>query len=278
MVTVPFFGTVILKLRGIMFNLVGYAITDVGVARQNNEDNFYLFGSYKENNDELHTEASGETTADLDAAAVFDGMGGEASGEVASLSAASDMEPIMGINVGEELERQITRLNAGVCEKMSALGAGRMGCTIAGVYFFDNKVVSANVGDSRCYLFRDNNLFLLSHDHSEGQRMLDMGQGTEEEIRDSRKWHVLTQCLGIYPDEFMVEPYVSEIMELKVGDRFLVCSDGITDPMRDSDIEMVMRDSVNNQHDIKQSAEALIDYALTHEGKDNVTVVLVDVI
>lgn len=256
-----------------IYKLNAIVMTNAGKIRPNNEDNFYLFGEYKEDTNVSSLTIKQESTTENEVAAVFDGMGGEEAGEVASLLAASGMASLLKGNLQDEITSQVLRLNDRICLEMKRRAAGRMGTTFAGIYFDCDKAISANIGDSRTYLLRDGKMYQLSHDHSEAQSLIDQGMMTEKEARVSKKWHVITQCLGVFPDEFVIMPYFSKLVELKANDRFLVCSDGLTDLIYDEDIEYLL-----SVQDNEEAAKGLLEAALKNGGSDNVTIMIVDVI
>lgn len=254
--------------------LKGYAYSNLGLKRNNNEDNYYLFGAYREDVNE-NIKRTAMTAPNLQAvAAVCDGMGGEAYGELASLIAVKELAPVMFDSVENASLGQINIANKKICEEMEARGGERIGSTVAAIYFDGDKAVSCNVGDSRCYMVRDRQLFKLSKDHSEGQRLIDMGMATEEDAKTNKSWHRLTQHLGIFEDEFAIEPYYSQPVNVNIGDRFFICSDGVTDLMSDQEIAVIL---VKNAS-IEDAAENMVQEALNRGGKDNTTVVIVDAV
>lgn len=267
------------------YKINGYVITNPGKIRQNNEDNFSLFGEYRKDVDVSSFKLEKAESGTFCMAAVFDGMGGEEAGEEASLAAAESINMLtkkgnlpskisakfnLQGEFKEEIKKLILTVNKEVCQKSIELGKKRIGSTIASIYFAGNRFVAANVGDSRCYLVRNDRMSLLSHDHSIGQRMIDTKEMTEEEARKNKSWHALTQNLGIFEDEFCIEPYFSDEMELKENDLFILCSDGLTDMLADSEIKAF----VSPESELKDTAEKLIEAALDRGGKDNVTVMI----
>lgn len=256
--------------------LEGYAITHEGKIRENNEDNFFLFEKIKEDVNEKQMSFSKVTDAENAVAAVYDGMGGETAGEQASLTAAQYAEPYPMEQIAQKAREQILSANNDVCEKIQECGS-RMGTTAVQVYFGDGKACCVNIGDSRCYLFREGQLKQLSKDHSEGQQMIDMGIKTEEEARKSMNWHKLTQHIGIFPEEFTIQPFISEQIDLLDGDIFLLCSDGLTDMVEDTQICYVLKNAGEKGISLKETAEELLQKALINGGKDNTTIVLVRV-
>ena len=252
--------------------LEAYALTHEGNVRGNNEDNFYLFGTYKKDVNEKRMTYSASIGDEDAIAAVYDGMGGEEAGEVASLMAARKSAAYPMEEVRKRSEELIISVNDEVCEKIRERGS-RMGTTAVQLYFGSGKACCVNIGDSRGYLFRNGQLKQLSVDHSEGQRMIDMGISTPEEARKSKNWHTLTQHIGIFPEEFVIEPYVSEQIVLQDRDIFLLCSDGLTDMLSNVQISSILEK--NENRGLKETAEDLLQAALANGGKDNTTIVLV---
>ena len=146
-----------------------------------------------------------------------------------------------------------------------------MGTTLALLYINDGKAIAYNIGDSRAYLFRKNKLIQLSEDHTQAQRLVDMGLLKKSAAANHKDKHKLTQHLGIFPDELIIEPYKSQEINIKQNDIFLLCSDGLTDMLSDDDITVILS---NKQEGIGTLAKRLISKALEKGGKDNVTIVL----
>ena len=259
-----------------VFQLEGYALTHEGNVRGNNEDNFYLFGTYKKDVNEKRMTYTDTASCEDVLVAVYDGMGGEEAGEVASLTAAENTKPCTFDSIEKNAVEQLISINDIVCEKIRDRGS-RMGTTAVQLFFGGGKARCVNIGDSRAYLLRDGWLKQLSVDHSEGQRMIDMGIKTPEEARKSKNWHELTQHIGIFPEEFGIEPYVGEEIELQKGDLFLLASDGLTDMLEDEQIKEVIMSLVEKGNGLKEAAEKLLENALANGGKDNTTIVLVRV-
>lgn len=93
--------------------------------------------------------------------------------------------------------------------------------------------MTCNVGDSRVYFFRSGVLHQITRDHSKSQRLVSMGILTEEEARNHPSKHELTQHLGIFPEEMLIDPEFSDPLDVHPGDLFLLCSDGLTDMVDD---------------------------------------------
>lgn len=250
----------------------GTVVTDAGKLRSGNEDNYYLFGNYRYNVNVSSKKESRTAFMNQALAAVYDGMGGEEAGETASLIAARSFMPCKTRNLREEALHQVKCANEAVCREMKKRG-GRIGTTAVILYINEGMATCCNVGDSRCYIMRDGILRQISIDHSEAENMVRMGVLKPEEARKSKSWHKLTQHLGIFPDEFVIEPYFSEQIKLQEGDVFLLCSDGLTDMVMDDEIAEILG---SVQH-IEDAAVKLVESALRHGGRDNVTAVVLRV-
>jgi len=242
--------------------------TDVGQVRDHNED-------YVSSDDRIGL------------AVLADGMGGLNAGEVASsmtvhllmdeLRAYAEGESVieheLTESVGLPLKTQVVRkaiekANSSVFHvSQTQPHCKGMGTTIVVSMFYDNKLTIGHIGDSRVYRFRDNNLEQVTKDHSFVQELIDKGLYTKDEARASSKKNVVTRALGVAPE---VEPEVHEY-KVKQGDVFLMCSDGLTDLVGDSDIEKTFRELGSN---LSITAGHLVEVANASGGKDNISVVL----
>ena len=256
------------------FLLQGCVITDEGLKRTQNEDNFYFWGQCRENLSENKVTLEDKKKLPRAYFAVYDGMGGEEAGEMASLMAAKSLTPWPWEEVRKKGREQILETNRRLCEKAKELGIGHTGTTLVGLYLDGDKALCCNVGDSRGYLYRDGKLTQLSKDHSEGQQMVDSGYVTLEEAKKSRGWHQLTQHLGIPEEEFLIEPHYSDKLQLKKDDLFLLCSDGVTDLLSDEEI----RDILKQKKEPKELAEELKSKVFERGAIDNTTIMLLRVV
>lgn len=243
--------------------------TNVGRKRNHNEDNFALmpqFGLYM----------------------VADGMGGHASGEVASKMSIDAMEKFleetsddpertwpykMDRTKGYEENRIITGVklaNLRIYEAAQRDGKKRgMGTTFVGLYASDDGVYVAHVGDSRCYRYRNGQLEALTEDHSLLNDYIKMKRLTPEEIEAFPHKNVIVRALGM-KDTVKVD---TAFVVPEVGDTFLLCSDGLAGPASDEEILDVLR--THDGGDIKETTSALIEKANSNGGPDNITAVLV---
>ena len=257
-----------------MPNINSVAASNVGNVRNDNEDNFFING--KTLDISIKGTAIVEDKSDGGLYAVCDGMGGEASGEIASAIAVNTLHEYylktlaQKSSFNEVVSLYSDEANARMCAEILENDGKRMGTTFAVLYIENNIAYIYNIGDSRVYLLRDSKLKQLSQDHTQIRRFLEMGILTAEKARTHPERHKLTQHLGIFPEEMVIEPFVAKPVNIKDGDIFLLCSDGLTDMLDDKEIEDIM-EQMKNPHEI---AEKLVEAALTNGGKDNVTVII----
>lgn len=232
--------------------------SDVGLVRSNNEDALLI-------NEELGI------------AAVADGMGGAAAGELASslfvkavLDVISVKSPPSQENASH-LSRQAVQLaNRRIIAHTVENPADRgMGCTGELLVFFDHGFSLAHVGDSRTYLLRKQELKLLTRDHSFVQELISRGEMTVAEARAHPMRHVILRSVG-QDGELEVDIIEGDIVP---GDLFLLCSDGLTDMLDDSSIGEILRMPLR----LNEKAQKLVDAAKNAGGRDNITVALCEV-
>ena len=227
------------------------ARSDVGLVRGHNEDSFLL-----------------RTPLFV----VSDGMGGHAAGEIASSIAVEtigDRAPGTADDVllGAAVEAANLAVIRGAEE---GVGKPGMGCTASAVLIEKNKMAVAHVGDSRVYMLHRGTLVRITHDHSYVEELVDSGQITADEARTHPSRSIITRALGSDPD--MYADHFS--LEVNDGDRVILCSDGLSSMISDSEIESLAVSSATPQ----QAADNLVAAALTAGGSDNVTVIVVDVL
>lgn len=249
------------------------ALTHAGKVRANNEDNFYLNGHIRK--DPAQKEATSRFTGRSNAflAAVADGMGGQEYGEVASLLAVKVLRPCALQQVKQYAQACIEQANNQICIEIEKNGGRRMGSTLTALYIDKGKAVCCNIGDSRCYLLRDGHLHQLSTDHNKAGRLVELGVLTPEQAARHPSRHELTQHLGIYPAEMVIQPAFSEPLELEPEDCFLLCSDGLTDMVPEEEIAAALSGENTPEKIVKE----LVDRALENGGRDNVTVLVLRV-
>ena len=246
-------------------------ISDVGLVRKNNEDNFYVNGIFRENINENHFRIDEVYTDTNFLGAVFDGMGGENNGELASLESAKLLKQYQNETFEHISFHYVNQANQVVCNMMEVMNNGRMGSTLAIVKINDNKCSICNVGDSPIYLFQNNRLDQVSVNHNEAQSLYDIGLISKEELKTSKKRHRLTQHLGIFEDEMLIEPYTMEGLQVGQNDSLLLCSDGLVDMVNEDEIEHVLSLPLS----ASQKTKMLLNAALDNGGRDNITIMLI---
>ncbi len=242
--------------------------TDPGMIRPNNEDHI-------------------STTPELGLAVVADGMGGHQAGEVAS-GMAVDVVTRRLIDVfsgepppaDEEVANQssielravgeaIALANTAIFElAQSSPNCSGMGTTVVVTLFHEDKIYIGHVGDSRLYRYRDDELELLTEDHSLVQELVTRGLITPVEARISVNKNLVTRALGI-------EPTVdSQLIELTLQDQdiYLLCSDGLNDVLPDDNTAQLLKE---HGDDLQAAADRLVAQVNARGGPDNVSVVLV---
>ena len=203
--------------------------------------------------------------------AVADGMGGHEAGEVASeitINTLNDLAPQSAD--AEALARAVVAANLNVI-KAPSQGVGRegMGTTLTAAILEKERLVIAQVGDSRAYLLHNGSLQQLTRDHSLMADMIEAGQLTETEARVHPNRSVITRAIGSDPH---MQPDLYEL-NVETGDRLLLCSDGICGMIEDHEIASIMRQAPSAQ----SCADQLVEAALAAGGFDNATAVVVDV-
>jgi protein phosphatase len=230
-----------------------YAVrSDLGLVRGNNEDSVY---------------------AGPRLLAIADGMGGHAAGEVASKIVIGTMEPLDDDRVPGDL---IAALRGAVFEANHRIADAvehdgeldGMGTTLTALRFAGSQVALVHVGDSRAYLLRDSTLTQITHDDTYVQYLVDTGKLTEDEAKDHPRKSVILRALR----GAEVDPDVS-IRESHAGDRYLLCSDGLSDVVSVETMAEALRIP-----DPQECADRLVELALRSGGPDNVTVIVADVV
>jgi len=242
----------------------GWGNTDIGKKRARNEDSFLVDN-------------------ELGLFVVADGMGGHVGGDVAAAiaietvlgvvragkstldearSAPVDIVPVLWL--AEDAARQASRaVHDRAVEEPSLEG---MGCTLTVLLAVGEKAVMAHVGDSRLYLVREGRAFQVSDDHTLAQELISSGLMKASEVTESHLGNVLTRAIGI-EEEVHVDV---RVLDLRPGDRFLLCSDGLTAYVHDPEWLAAKLDGLDSE----AAPDALIRFANESGGRDNVTVVV----
>jgi protein phosphatase len=241
-----------------MLNINFAGKTNVGLKRTANEDTFLIKG-------------------ELGLCLVADGLGGAAAGELASrffadatvevFQQATDM---IEKNVVERIQNAFRLANERIRNHVEQNPEHKgMGCTAELMALSDQGFVIGHMGDSRAYRFRNGQLKQLTHDHSFIQEQIDKGLIPEENARKHPLRNVILKAVGI--NESMALDLIRG--RTYPEDQFLLCSDGLTDMVEDNTIGEVFDSAIP----VNRKVDRLIDLALSGGGKDNVTVVLIDI-
>jgi PPM family protein phosphatase len=232
--------------------------TDVGRKRTHNED---YFGYFK---------TSGEILA-----IVADGMGGHASGEIASRMAVEIINEIYSKERAdkdglEALKSAFQVANFTILQKsLEQEGLNGMGTTATALVLEDDQALVGHMGDSRAYLFRDATVSQLTKDHSLVERMVDQGLLNREEANRHPQRNVIYKTLGVNMDG---EVDLLGPIPIRINDIFLLCSDGLTNLVTDQELsEIVTKESPQT------ACETLIQLANQRGGHDNITVQILKV-
>lgn len=261
--------------------LMKYAVsTHPGRIRINNEDNFWINGVWRRDVEQPVYSCQGKIEDGYLLAAVCDGMGGEDMGEVASLLAVEALNQMFSNNKAEKVEKiskdilmkYVEKANSLICDRMIK-ERKRLGTTVSVLEFSNNSVIAMNLGDSRIYRLRGERLQQLSVDHTVVGRMVRQGQLTQQEAMVHPMNHIITQYLGIFPEEMIVEPAVTPTMILENDDQYLICSDGLTDMLSDEELKLIMQTGKN----VSDTVNQLMQRAVEAGGRDNITVILIEV-
>ena len=226
--------------------------THIGQVRENNEDSYWVGPN---------------------CLAVCDGMGGHQAGEVASRLAAEIISsyPFKGENPGEEVRAAIEKAHklvgyaASREQRYRGMGTTATLACITTTEKKATKITVGHVGDSRAYLFYQQELHLLTSDHSVVGELIRTGTITSVEAKNHAKRHVLTQVLG--SGQIEIELVSKTLEEAAI---LLLCTDGLTDVVEEERIKQILEQA----HKFKNVAQELVDLANTLGGPDNITVIV----
>ena len=236
-----------------------YAITDIGRKRELNEDYIYT---------------SGQPIGALpNLFIVADGMGGHKAGDYASMHTVDRFVEVIR-ELGEEhgvqdaINEAVTAANA-YREPRSRENSNLsgMGTTLVLASCIGNEAIVANIGDSRLYLVNDA-MTQITRDHSLVEEMVTLGGIDREMARNHPDKNIITRAVGVK------EKVAADFFEVDLtkGDKLLLCSDGLTNMLRDEEIYQIIQDN----KELEQAAKALVDAANENGGRDNIAVVLVE--
>ena len=245
-----------------MVRLLHAARTDVGMIRSGNEDNFAV---------------NVPQTGDRGLFVVADGMGGHAAGEVASEMAVQTLErELAGVkdlvdrNSAERVSDALRLANRTIHDRtITEVDKQGMGTTASVLIVSSGRYLIGQVGDSRVYLLRDGALQQITKDHSYVQEQVDAGFLTPEQARYHPYSNVITRCVGASPD---VQPDIYQ-GDVRIGDLFLVASDGLTGMVDDRRLQMLLM----SRAEPERKVHSLIAEANGRGGLDNITAIVVQI-
>lgn len=205
---------------------------------------------------------------------VADGMGGHIGGEIASASTVDRLRAVVDASAvtTKGIEKALARAVKDIASHADTTDDGT-GTTVTGVYL-DTAAetphwVTLNIGDSRVYVVRDGQIVQITTDHSVVQELLAAGRLSPEEAENHPYGNVITRAVG--PSDSVTPDYVR--LEIVDGDRFVVCSDGLTKELTDYGIQHFLAENEDPAH----AVEAMLQAALENGGRDNISIIVVDV-
>lgn len=241
--------------------------TDIGLKRENNEDN--LAAVVPQDNQLLQTKGA--------LFVVSDGMGGHERGEVASELTIHKVREYYYQDLQDDiptaLQEAVKQANISLCQERDTLNTSKtddfmMGATCVAAVLHDQMLYAANVGDSRVYVLRSGQLRQITRDHSVVAQMVEKGEITPAEARTHEKRNMIYRSLGYQP-EVEVDLFTEPVQE---GDTLILCTDGLCGVIEDDDVRTIVE-----QYDPAESVQQLIARANAEGGPDNVTAIVVRV-
>ena len=236
-----------------------------------------------------HNEDSIGADAEIGLAVLADGMGGYNAGEVASGIAVKTILNLVReayqVQDLQALDRATGLMRPSIILRDAILRANKiihqtsktqpqcegMGTTVVAALYYDDKVITAHVGDSRIYRLRADRFEQLTMDHSLLQELVDRGFYSQEEAARSTNKNYVTRALGVEPS---VEVDIRE-HPVQKGDHYVLCSDGLSDMVEDEDIHLTISTFSDNLETI---ARQLVQLSNEHGGRDNISVIMTQVI
>ena len=241
-------------------NYVAFGKTDIGLKRKDNQDRYLI-------------------QRELNLFAIADGMGGHEGGALAAQIALDTLQERLKKTsfhhwtaIPKTLQLAYEEANHKIFNQgsMNSEIKNRMGTTLVSAYLFKNHLLVTNVGDSRLYLMQKGSLWQITEDHSLLNEKIKLGlidESREEDIKNFQNKNVITRCLGI-ESHVECDIYTREIC---LGDRFLLCSDGLSNMLSHEEIQNVL--SLN---EVKEATTQCINLTLKKGGYDNITAIIID--
>lgn len=250
--------------------------SDNGPHMSINQDNYYVDGIINDKSSLVSCGSRRFSSKKASFAAVYDGIGGGSSGEIASIEAAK-CAGLVTDNLTHDFSKaelkdslscyyNVFYMNLTDRIKPDRQKSSVCGTTCAGAVVKDTCLYPVWCGDSRVYLLRKGKLKLLTKDHSLAQEKIDYGLITEKEARNMKAWHTLTAFMGS-EDMNMA---TGDTLELVSGDRIFICTDGITDVCTDDRLEHILSGSARK---VKET----LNHEVISKSEDNCTYIIMDV-
>lgn len=240
------------------------AATDVGSVRDNNEDHLVFIRPFD----------AGVRASHGCLALVADGMGGHSSGEIASQLAADIITRDYfdsKNSILDALGRAFEKANKTIFQKASRNPALKgMGTTCTAVVLLNDQIYLGHVGDSRAYLFKEDQCQQLSNDHTYVQHLLDTGKISEEESLSHPQRNVITRAMGTTPK--LQAEFTHLKMSFGQGDKLLICSDGLYEYIKPTELAAML----SAKQGLNESAQSLINLAKQRGGHDNISVLIIE--
>jgi len=232
-----------------------FGITDVGKVRKHNEDSIL-------------------DRCEIGLWVVADGMGGHAAGDVASQMIVSSLKKIHeGITLNryiDDIEDRLLKVNERLIEKAKAAEKRvTIGSTVVVLLAYQDYCIYVWAGDSRLYRLRDAEIRQMTPDHSQVERYVEQGLITREEATVHPHANMITRAVGASDNLFLD----MDIQTMETGDRYMLCSDGLTKHVSDLEMEEIL----DEKDDAEESCRTLIDMTLERGAGDNVTVIVIDI-
>lgn len=235
-----------------------YYVSNRGKIKNNNEDSFQINKFYKKIDEDI---CGVKLLKEYNLISICDGLGGEESGEIAADIAVKEMarisKQIDSKNIIEKINYEYDVINTLICKEIEKIKL-RMGTTIVSVFIDKSTVSFFNVGDSRAYILEKGKLTQISKDHS-----VKNSDGSES--------GAVSQHLGIFPEEMIIEPYIVDNISVKKKSYILLCTDGLYKMISNEEITDILKRKTS----LKSKRDELLNRAIKNGGKDNITFVLI---
>ncbi len=251
--------------------------SSVGLKRPNNEDNFLMNQMLNKKSEESihYTSMNIVKNNELAFFGVFDGMGGCANGEIASLFTAQEVcRELMNyipsrVEIDNAVRKSILLANNKIIDEQMRHSV--CGTTATVLCIFENKFKIFHLGDSRAYLLRNQDMFQLTKDQTLAEMKLSLGFYEKDDPLIEKEKHQLTEYVGCDFSKEGLKPVESEWLDLQNTDRILLCSDGLYDMCPDH----LIREVLLKNYQAEDATQELVELALKNGGNDNITCLVV---